>query len=251
MRLTLLGAGPGDPELISVKGVKALLNADVVLYDALVHPDLLAYVKPTAEKIYVGKRACKHSFKQEDINDMIVKYAKEKGHVVRLKGGDPFVFGRGHEELEFAKMHNIEVEVIPGITSPTSIPALQGVPLTRRGINESFWVVTGSTKDEQLSKDLALASQTSATIVVLMGLNKLPKIAETFIGIGKADTPIMIVQNGSLKEEKIALGIIQDIEEIVRRKEISTPALIVIGEVVSLHPEYIVEYVTHNIINES
>ena len=172
-KLTLVGAGPGDPDLITVKGMKAIASADVILYDALVDKDLLNYAKTDAIKIFVGKRGGKRSIKQEQINLLIVKYAYQYGSVVRLKGGDPFVFGRGHEELEYAENFGILTEIIPGITSAISVPALQGIPVTRRGISESFWVITGSTKEGRLSKDIELAAQSTATIVVLMGMNKL------------------------------------------------------------------------------
>ena len=134
-KLTLVGAGPGDPDLITVKGMKAIASADVILYDALVDKDLLNYAKTDAIKIFVGKRGGKRSIKQEQINLLIVKYAYQYGSVVRLKGGDPFVFGRGHEELEYAENFGILTEIIPGITSAISVPALQGIPVTRRGIS--------------------------------------------------------------------------------------------------------------------
>ena len=142
-KLTLVGAGPGDPDLISVKGVKALKQANVILYDALIDPILLNYAKKDCQKVYVGKRAGIHSLSQEEINQLIVDYALKFGHVVRLKGGDPFVFGRGFEELLFATTNGLEIAVIPGITSAIAVPAIQGIPITSRGINESFWVLPG------------------------------------------------------------------------------------------------------------
>ena len=159
MKLTLVGAGPGDPDLITVKGIKALQQADVVMYDALVHPDLLDYCRPDALKVYVGKRRGAYSCVQEDINPLIVHYAQQYGHVVRLKGGDSFVFGRGFEEIEFARQHGIETAVVPGLSSSYAVPASAGIPLTTRGLSESFWVVTGTTKAGQFSKDLQLAAQ--------------------------------------------------------------------------------------------
>jgi uroporphyrin-III C-methyltransferase len=237
-KLTLVGAGPGDPDLISVKGVKALASADVVLYDALAHPDLLQHVRPTAIKIFVGKKKGVCQFKQEDINALIVENAKKYGHVVRLKGGDPFIFGRGHEEILHAKFFGLETEVIPGISSSYSVPELQGIPLTRRGLNESFWVVTGTTREHELSTDILIAARSTATIVVLMGMTKLKEITEIFIKEGKGKTPVAIIQNGTLPEEKVAIGKIENIVSIVEQKQIGSPAVIVIGEVVSLHPSY-------------
>ena len=170
--LTLVGAGPGDPELITVKGIRALERADVVLYDALVHPDLLNYAPPSAQRVFVGKRPWRRTggrceFAQTDINQLIVRYAHEFGHVVRLKGGDPFVFGRGFEELTFAQDAGLAVSVVPGLSSSYAVPTLAGIPLTSRGASESFWVLTGTTKDHQLSDDIAKASQTNATLVIL------------------------------------------------------------------------------------
>jgi len=177
-RISLVGAGPGDKDLITVKGLKALQSADVVLYDALVSPDLLEEVPATAIKLFVGKRAGVPCKKQEEINLLLVQSAFEFGHAVRLKGGDPFVFGRGHEEKEYAESFDIPVDVIPGITSAISLPLLQGVAVTRRGISESFWVLTGSTKEHQLSNDIKLAAKSSATMVILMGIRKLPIIRD-------------------------------------------------------------------------
>lgn len=238
-KITLVGAGPGDIDLITVKGLKALQQADVVLYDALVNPDLLNEAPADALKIYVGKRANKHRYTQETINLLLVQYALSHGRVVRLKGGDPFVFGRGHEELHYAKTFGVKVEVIPGISSCISLPELQEVPVTRRGLNESFWVVTGTTRDGKLSKDIPLAAQSSATVIILMGIRKLAKIAATFKAEDKGNTPVMIIQNGSLPNEKVVLGTIDTIVEKASKAEIGLPGIIVIGDVVQLHPEFL------------
>ncbi|SDM04736.1 uroporphyrin-III C-methyltransferase [Catalinimonas alkaloidigena] len=241
-KLTLVGAGPGDPELISLKGVRALQQADVVLYDALVHPDLLEYVSPRAHQVFVGKRAGHHYLAQEEINRLIVQYATQYGHVVRLKGGDPFVFGRGHEELTYAREHGLEVSVVPGISSATSLAALQEVPLTCRGVNESFWVLTGTTKAGTLSEDVALAARSSATVIVLMGVNKLTEIAAQFSTRGKGDLPVMIIQNGSLPDERVILGTVDTIVSIAQTEGIGSPAILVFGQVVALHPKFTLEY---------
>ncbi|MCG3167323.1 MAG: Siroheme synthase [Bacteroidia bacterium] len=232
--LSLVGAGPGDPELITLKGIKALKQADVVLYDALTHPDLLNYAPAKSLKISVGKRSGQHSIKQEEINELIVKNALEHGHVVRLKGGDPFVFGRGYEEIEYAESFGIETTVIPGLSSATSLSGLQKIPLTNRGMTESFWVLTGTTSCHQLSEDIKIAVQSTATIVILMGVNKLKEITEIFIQNGKKDLPVAIIQNGSLANEKTVIGTTGTILEIAEKEGISTPAVIVAGEVVSL-----------------
>lgn len=235
----MVGAGPGDPELISIKGAWALAEADAVLYDALVHPDLLKCVPKHAQQVFVGKRAGEpSSTSQDDINAMIVEYALNFGHVVRLKGGDPFVFGRGSEEIEHAEAFGIETEVIPGISSSIGVPGLLKIPVTRRDSSESFWVITGTTKESKLSEDLALAAQSTATIVVLMGMKKLAQIADVFKGLSKGDVPVAIIENGSLPNEKIALGTIDTIVETSAQNKMAAPAVIVIGEVVRFHPEF-------------
>ena len=159
-RITLVGAGPGDADLITIKGIKALKTADVVLYDALVNEELLEFAPEHAVKVYVGKRSGDHSFSQGNINKLMIDYAINYGHVVRLKGGDPFVFGRGYEELDFAASYSIPATVIPGISSAISVPGLQQIPVTHRGLSESFWVVTGTTSDGKVSKDLFEAART-------------------------------------------------------------------------------------------
>jgi uroporphyrin-III C-methyltransferase len=245
MKLTLVGAGPGDPELITLKGVKVLQQADVVMYDALVHPDLLDYCRPDALKVYVGKRRGAYSCVQEEINPLIVHYAQHYGHVVRLKGGDSFVFGRGYEELEFARQHGIEGSVVPGLSSSYSVPASAGIPLTTRGLSESFWVVTGTTKDGKFSQDLRLAAQSTATVVVLMGMHKLPEIMAVFDGCGKSQTPVAIIQNGSLPEQQVVVGSVETILDKVAETGIGNPAVIVIGEVARLGEPTVLSLVEH------
>lgn len=237
-KITLVGAGPGDIELITVKGLNALKTADVVLYDALVNKDLLAYAPTNAIKIYVGKRNHHHAYSQEQINTLIVDMAYTHGHVVRLKGGDSFVFGRGQEEINYANVFNIETSVIPGISSSISVPALAGIPVTHRGVSESFWVITGTTKENQLSQDVLLAAKTNATVVILMGLGKLKEIVELFSQEGKKDTAIALIQDGSLPSQKVALGTIESIIKIAEEKDIKAPAVIVIGEVVKQHQDF-------------
>jgi uroporphyrin-III C-methyltransferase len=236
--ITLVGAGPGDADLITIKGIKALKTADVVLYDALVNEELLEFAPEHATKVYVGKRSGDHSHSQEAINKLMVDYALNYGHVVRLKGGDPFVFGRGYEELDHAASYSIPAEVIPGISSSIGVPALQNIPVTHRGLSESFWVITGTTADGKISNDLYEAARTRATIVVLMGLHKLAEITEIFKKENKNRLPVAVIQSGSTANEKVAVGIIDTIVEIVEERKISSPALIIIGEVVSLHPMF-------------
>ena len=247
-KLTLVGAGPGDPELISIKGVKTLAEADVVLYDALVSKELLKYCRPSAIKIFVGKRKNKHAFTQEEINRKIVEMALKHGHVVRLKGGDPFVFGRGHEEIEFAECFNIEIEVVPGITSAVAVPELQGFPLTKRGIAESFFVTTGTTSSGEISKDIFYAAKSDATLVILMGMHRLSEIVQIFSNEGKKALPMAIIQNGTMPDEKVGLGLVSTIEEVAQQKDLGSPAVIVIGEVVRLHKDFPAELEKVNIL---
>lgn len=249
-KLTLVGAGPGDPDLISIKGMKALAKADAVLYDALTHPDLLNYAPKDAPKVFVGKRMGQHSFKQDEINKLIVEYALNYGHVVRLKGGDPFVFGRGQEEIEYVEAFNIPTEVVPGISSAIGVPGLQKIPVTRREDSESFWVITGTTKDLELSKDLGLAAQSSATVIVLMGTKKLSLIAETYRSVGRREMPVAIIQNGSLENEKVVLGTVDTIEKLAAESEIGAPAIIVLGEVVKYHPNFNHAFVESNYLKK-
>ncbi|MCG2460560.1 uroporphyrinogen-III C-methyltransferase [Flavobacteriaceae bacterium F89] len=230
--LTVVGAGPGDVELITLKAIKALQGADVVLYDALVNPELLEYA-PQAEHIFVGKRKGCYAYRQEQINELIVSRARSHRHVVRLKGGDPFVFGRGAEEMEFAAAHGLTVDMVPGISSSTAVPAYQGIPVTKRGSSESFWVITGTTKEHKLSNDVALAAQSEATVIILMGMSKLSEIVTLYKKQGKSDLPIGVIQNGTCWDEKIGVATVATIEEVVRKRQLANPAIIVIGEVVA------------------
>lgn len=236
--VTLVGAGPGDAELITLKGIKAVKSADVILYDALVNEEILEYAKADCVKIYVGKRAEQLSTSQDQINQLLVDYALTHGHVVRLKGGDPFVFGRGGEELDFVRQYDIATAVVPGISSSVGLTGLQQIPLTYRGISESFWVITGSTSDDRLSDDLSTAVKTNATVVVLMGYSKLKQIVALYQEHGRGELPIALIQNGSLSNERIALGTIDTILEEVQKNLVGVPAIIVLGEVVAKHYEF-------------
>lgn len=237
-KVTLVGAGPGDIDLITLKGIKAIREADVVLYDALVNEELLQYAKPSCTKIYVGKRAERLSTSQDYINKLMVDYALTHGHVVRLKGGDPFVFGRGGEELDYIRQFNIPTAVVPGISSSIGLTGLQQIPLTYRGISESFWVITGSTSDGRLSDDLYKAVETNATIVVLMGYSKLQQIVALYQSHGRGNLPIALIQNGSLPNERVALGTVNTILEEASRNGVGVPAIIVLGEVVAKHQSF-------------
>ena len=243
--LSLVGAGPGDPELITLKAIRVIEKADVILYDALANKALLTYAKPGALKRFVGKRYGCHALSQEEINILIVEYASSHGHVVRLKGGDPFVFGRAQEEIDAARQAGIDVEIIPGISSALAVPALQMIPLTNRGIAESFWVTTGTTRSGDISNDIKLAAQSSATVIILMAMSKLEAIMDIFREHGKQDTPVAIIQNGTTPEEKWVIGSVKDIVFKAEFAGITNPAIIVVGEVVHLHPTQLKEKLQH------
>lgn len=221
--------------------MKALQVADVVLYDALANETLLDYAPAHALKIFVGKRAQHHIYSQAEINTLCVRYALSHGHVVRLKGGDPFVFGRGQEEIQAAQAHQIPTEIISGVSSAIAAPAAAGIPVTLRGISDSFWVLTGAKAHESdsptriagVSNDFKTAAQTDATIIVLMGLGQLAAILEIFRAADKQDYPIAIVQNATLAGQKIAVGTIANIEAEVAKQGIKAPAVIIIGKVVA------------------
>ncbi|MDH5381235.1 MAG: uroporphyrinogen-III C-methyltransferase [Cyclobacteriaceae bacterium] len=236
-KLTLVGAGPGDPELFTVKGVKALQKADVVLYDALVDSELLKYA-PLARKVFVGKRKGIHHKTQDEINEMIVKYALNYGNVVRLKGGDPFIFGRGNEEIEYAASFGISTDVVSGISSCTAVPTCAGISLTHRNIAQSFWVITGTTSENKLSNDVQLAAKSTATVVILMGMGKMEEIVSCFVHAGKGDLPVAVVQNGTTSDEKWGMATIKTLQKMVFKKQLGNPAIIIIGEVVALSSKW-------------
>jgi len=249
-KLTLVGAGPGDVDLITVKAIRVLKTADVVLYDALVNEELLEYINADAEIIFVGKRRGCYRYQQEQINELIVALANSKGHVVRLKGGDPFIFGRGAEEMEYAASFGIETAFVPGISSSLAVPAYQNIPLTKRGSSESFWIITGTTKDHKISSDVALAAKSNATVVVLMGMSKLSEIIALFQRENKHNLPVAIIQNGTRANEKVGIGTVDTILEIVKEKALSNPSIIVLGEVVK-HRQIISDIQLHYAVEQN
>jgi uroporphyrin-III C-methyltransferase len=233
-KLTLVGAGPGDPELITLKAINALRNADVVLYDALANDELLEYCHPMCEKIYVGKRGHQKGITQDGINFLIAEKAFDKGHVVRLKGGDPFVFGRGMEEIEFAKQRGIEASYIPGISSVFS-GGNHMIPLTDRRVSDGFWVITGHKSDKKFATDLDLAVQSNSTVVLLMAMSKLGYIAEKYGAANRSEIPVCIIRNASTSKEKIAVGKVSELMKMAEENNLTNPAIIIIGEVVDYH----------------
>ena len=232
-KVTLVGAGPGDLELITLKGLNAIKKAEVILYDALVNEELLEYA-PIAEKIFVGKRKGFKAYSQQEINLLLVKYAFSHKNVVRLKGGDSYVFGRGFEELQYVESFGIETEVVPGISSSISVPALAGIPVTHRGTATSFTVISASLSSGELNPDIKHAAHTNGTVVILMGLSKLEEIVSIYKRAGKFNTGVAIISNGSLENEQIIRGNISSILYNYEENPVPAPAIIVVGEVVNL-----------------
>ncbi len=239
-KITLVGAGPGDPDLISVKGVKALKTANVILYDALVDERLLEYAPQESIKVYVGNPSGDENFSQDVVNQLMVDYALNFGHVVRLKGGDLFVFGRGFEELDYAASYSIETAIVPGISSAISVPGLQGIPVTHRGFSESVWLLSGTDSEGNLSPELTDAVASRATVVVLLGYDRLAEIVSLYQDAGKGRLPVAVIQNGSMANEKIAVGLVNTIEEVADEMQIDNtgPVLLVFGLAVSLQNDF-------------
>ncbi len=235
-KVYLTGAGPGDLELLTVKALRLVREADIIIYDRLANPDILKEAKPGCEFLYVGKEDSHHTLPQEEINEAIYQAALNHKTVVRLKGGDPFVFGRGGEEGIYLYQRGIAFEVIPGITSAISVPAYAGIPVTHRGVTASFRVVTGHESDKGQSQIPWENFKTDDTIVFLMGLHRLKKITSKLIEIGKPKNhPIAVISRGTTPEEKTVVGTLEDIYE--KAKNLPTPALIIVGEVVKLREE--------------
>lgn len=230
-KVYLVGAGCGDYDLITLRGMNLLKICDTVVYDNLIDSHLLDFTADTAEKICVGKRAGHHSEKQERINEILVEHALNGKTVVRLKGGDPFVFGRGGEEILALKEHNIPYDIVPGITSAVAVPELAGIPVTHRKTSRGFHVITGHTADDLLPENIKKHASTNETLVILMGLGNLSKITETLILNGKDEkTPAAVITHGASAEQKIVRNDLKNIADEVKKHKIKTPAVIVIGE---------------------
>ena len=236
-KVYLTGAGPGDVELLTLKAVKVIENADVLIYDRLVNPEILDFAKESCELIYVGKEDKKHTLPQEDINKLIYQASLKYENVVRLKGGDPFVFGRGAEEALYLKQRGIKFEIIPGITSAIAVPAYAGIPVTHRGLTTSFRVVTGhenpKKKISQIEWETFLNDE---TIIFLMGYHNIEIISSKLLSLGKRkDYPCAVISKGTTTEQKVVVGTLEDIVE--KSKDLPTPVMIVIGEVVNLREQ--------------
>ncbi len=233
-KVYLTGAGPGDMELLTIKALRIIKKADVIIYDRLANPDILKESKDGCKFVYVGKEDSHHTLPQEEINEMIYQNALIHDCVVRLKGGDPLVFGRGGEEALYLKDRDISFEFIPGITSAIAVPQYAGIPVTHRGVTVSFRVVTGHESPNKDHSQIPWENyKTDDTIVFLMGLHRLKKIASKLIEIGKPkDYPIAVISRGTTPQEKTVVGTLENIYE--KAQDLPTPALIVVGKVVNL-----------------
>jgi len=236
-KVFLVGAGPGDPELITVKGFNAVRKADVILYDFLVNPGLLINTKPESECILVGKKCGKRTISQQQINRMLIEKAINGQTVVRLKGGDPFIFGRGGEEAEALFKAGIEFQIIPGVTAAVAAAAYAGIPLTHRHYGSSFALVTGYKSDvsNNASPDWKALATGIDTVAIYMGVGKLKEIINNFLKFGRnPDTPVAVIENGTCENQKTVAGLLNNIVERVSLDPIESPAMIIIGEVVRL-----------------
>jgi uroporphyrin-III C-methyltransferase len=237
-RVLLVGAGPGDPKLITVRGAEVLAGADVVVYDRLVAPGLLDLAPPAAERVYVGKEPGRAAMPQAEIEALLVERSLTGSTVVRLKGGDPFVFGRGGEEVLACARAGVPCEVVPGISSAVAAPALAGIPVTHRGIARSFAVVTASTAHGDEAPDLGALAAAVDTLVILMAVGKLDEVCGALVAAGRPlDEPAAIVQWAGTPEQRVVLGTLGDLPGRARAATIGPPATLVVGSVAALPHE--------------
>ena len=234
-RVYLVGTGPGDPDLLTVKALRLIGQADVVLYDNLVSAEIMALVPAACERVYVGKERSRHTLRQEAINDRLVAEARRGRRVVRLKAGDPFVFGRGGEEIETLSAEGISFEVVPGITAALGVAAYAGIPLTHRDHAQACLFVTGNLKDGSIDLDWPALIRPRQTVVIYMGFANLPALCERLVAHGlDAATPAAIVQRGTTPGQAVVTGTVGDLPERAREAGLRPPTLIVVGEVVRL-----------------
>jgi uroporphyrin-III C-methyltransferase/precorrin-2 dehydrogenase/sirohydrochlorin ferrochelatase len=232
----LVGAGPGDPDLLTFKAARLLQSADVVLYDRLVSPEIVDMARRDAERIYVGKRRSDHAVPQTDINELLLELAQQGKRVVRLKGGDPFVFGRGGEEIELLAQHRIPFQVVPGITAANGAACYSGIPLTHRDYAQSVRFVAGYLKGDSVDHDWSTFQSPTETLVFYMGLMGLPVICEQLQAHGRAsETPIALVERGTQRRQRVLVGTLGTMVEVVARDKPEAPTLIIVGDVVRLH----------------
>jgi uroporphyrin-III C-methyltransferase/precorrin-2 dehydrogenase/sirohydrochlorin ferrochelatase len=231
----LVGTGPGDPELLTLRAARLIQDADIALYDNLVSAGVLALLPAHAERLYVGKRRNKHALEQDDINQRMVDLARQGRRVLRLKGGDPFVFGRGGEELEYLAAAGVAFHVVPGITAALGVCAGAGIPLTHRRLAQSCTFVTGHLQDGSMDLDWPMLARARQTVVVYMGLLGLPQLCARLIAHGRdPGTPVAIVQQGTLPRQRVLTGTLATLPGIVAGADVHGPTLIIVGEVVAL-----------------
>ncbi|CAA7615716.1 Uroporphyrinogen-III methylase [Candidatus Terasakiella magnetica] len=234
----LVGAGPGDPDLLTVKALRLIQSAHVVVYDRLVGEGILALVSADAERICAGKQSGHHPLPQDEINALLIRLARPGRRVVRLKGGDPFIFGRGGEEAEALRAHGITVEVVPGITAAAGCAAMAGIPLTHRDAAQSLRLLTGHLReDHDLELDWGRLADPACTLVVYMGVGTAGLMARGLIGAGLSpQTPVAVIERGTTAAQRTCFGVLEHLEADVERWQILPPALIIIGKVVDLAP---------------
>ncbi|MDI9615651.1 uroporphyrinogen-III C-methyltransferase [Methanothermobacter sp.] len=230
MVVYLVGAGPGDPELITLKAIRVLERADVVVYDRLAGEEILRYAPEDAKLIYVGKKAGEHHKTQDEINNILVEEGKKHETVVRLKGGDPFVFGRGGEELLALREAGVEARVIPGVTSAVGVPTSAGLPVTHRGVATSFTVVTGHEDPTKPEKQVHWDYRAD-TLIILMGVGNVRENMQEIMKHRPPETPVCVIERGTTEDERVILGTLEDIAE----KDLRPPGIIVVGEVVNVY----------------
>ncbi len=234
----LVGAGPGDPELLTLKALRSIEQADLVLYDRLVSPEILALIPAGTKSIYVGKAKANHCIPQQQLNLFMVDKAKQGLRICRLKGGDPFVFGRGSEELQILHQHQIPARVIPGITAASGCTSYAGIPLTHRGLATGCSFITGHKQDGKLDIDWAQLAQLDHTLVFYMGLSNLPEISQQLQRFGKnGATPAALIEKGSQSDQRVLSGQLHQLPKLASEHQLQSPTLIVIGEVVSLREQ--------------
>ena len=239
-KVFLVGAGPGDQKLLTIKAFELLKEADVVVYDRLVSESILKLVPKNAEKIYVGKSSKKHELTQDKITELLIAKAFEGKTIVRLKGGDPFLFGRGGEELEALREHGIPVELVPGVTSAIAVPGCAGIPVTHRGYASQVTFVTGheDPAKESSAMDWKQLAASPGTLVILMGVRQLPSIAAQLQAHGMAPSvPVAVIEQGLQPDQRVTTGTLGDIADLARARGVRPPAVIVIGDVVKLWRE--------------
>lgn len=234
----LVGAGPGDPELLTIKAARLIRQADILVYDHLVSDAVMALVNPAAERIYAGKERGNHALPQEALNELLVRLAAEGKQVVRLKGGDPYTFGRGGEEVQTLRARNVRFEVVPGITAATGVAAYAGIPLTHRDYAQACIFVTGHLKDGTMNLDWPGLARRRQTVVIYMGLHGLSHLCEQLIAHGLPPTwPAAIVQQGSLPTQRTVVATLADLPTLANAAKLRAPTLIIVGEVVLLHDQ--------------